>query len=148
MKIPLVLFTTVFLSSCVHTAFSPVANPEGVPVVIRVPGARAGKIVDRKQIAAIDNKVEQEISGKSAAGKPDPRIVGIGTIGAYGDVKTKKGERFVGYLPMIVVRSTYPPEMVDRATALTAAAYYRAAKKHYTVVPISDLAEKPQKTKP
>jgi len=149
MRIPLLLFATAFLSSCVHTALSPVSSPEGVPVVVRVPGTRAGQKVDRSRIAAIDKKVEQEIAGKTApGGKPDPRIIGIGTIGIYGDVKTKKGESFVGYAPSVVVRSTYPAEAVDRAAGLAAAAYYRAAKKHYTLIPVTDLAEKPRPKKP
>ncbi len=147
-RISWVLLVGVFLSSCVHTAISPVANPEGVPVVVRVPGARPGQKAPQTLIAAINAKVDKELAGNSPQEKPDPGIIGIGTVGIVGDMKKKGGEEFVGYAPMIVIRSTYPAETVDRATALTAAAYYRAAKKHFQLIPVTELASKPQAKKP
>lgn len=148
MKVLSALLSVLFLSSCIHTAIAPVANPQGVPVVVRVPGVRAGQKATPAQIAAIDKKVEQTILGKSTPAKPDPAIIEAGALGFYGDVKTKQGERFVGYMPAVFIRSTYPPEAVDRAAGQAAAAYYRGAKKHYQLTPISDLQSQPKKPKP
>lgn len=127
---------------------SPVASPAGVPVVIRVPGVKAGQKAKQEQISAINQRVEKELARNAPATKPDPRILTVGTVGPVGDVKSKKGERFVGYMPVVVVRAAYPAEAVDRAAGLIAAAYYRAAQKHYKVVPVTELANQPRKTKP
>lgn len=151
MKILLLLLPVLFLSSCVHTAIAPVATPEGVPVVIRVPGARWGKEVNADRIAVIDLKVDKEIAkqiGSVGEVKKDPAILAAGPVGFYGDVRSKRGEKFIGYAPMIFIRSTYPPEAVDRAAAQLAAAYYRAAKKHFQVIPITEIASKPTEKKP
>ncbi len=69
-------------------------------------------------------------------------------MGKYGEVITKRGEKLPVYLPFIVVSSTYPPEMVDRAAGQLAAAYYRAAKKRYQMVPMTELKEQPETNKP
>ncbi len=150
MKVLFALLSAVFLSSCVHTAIAPVATPQGVPVVIRIPGARVGVKAKPEQIAAIDSKVEQAIVGKSGQAETakDPAIIAAGPVGFFGDVTTRKGEKFVGYSPAIVIRSTYPPDAVDRVAGQVAAAYYRAAKKHFDVRPITDFANKPSKPKP
>lgn len=149
MKACLVLLSSAFLfTSCVHTAVSPVANPEGVPVVIRVPGVRAGEKPSAEKIQKIDQKVNQEITKNMPTAPEDPGIIMMGTLGAVGDVKTKRGEKFVGYMPLIVIRSIYDPEIVDRAAAKVAAAYYRAAKKHYQLVPFSEIESKPKTAKP
>lgn len=113
-------------------------------MVIRVPGARVGEEVSKERVMAIDQKVEKEFTGKGDQSQPDPGIVAIGTVGVVGDVKTKRGEKFVGYMPLIVLRSVYEPEQVDRAAARIAAAYYRAAKKHYRLIPITEIESKPQ----
>lgn len=148
MRTMCVLLLVVCLASCVHTAIAPVADPNGVPVVVRVPGAKVGKKATPEQIAAIDRKVEQEVVGKTEEGKPDPAIISIGPVGFYGDMTTKSGEKFVGYVPLIMIRSTYPADVVDRVAGRIAVAYYRAAKKHYKVIPVTDLKNRPEKQKP
>ena len=142
-----VLLSGVLLSSCVHTALAPVSTPDGVPVVIRVPGVRVGQNPTTAQIGVIDAKVSQDLKKDSAPEKPDPAILGVGSVGRYGEVTTKRGEKFVGYMPFVVVRSTYPPEVVERAAGMAAAAYYRSAKKHFQVVPLTDLKTKPKQVK-
>ncbi|GAA5119931.1 hypothetical protein JIN84_21095 [Luteolibacter yonseiensis] len=148
MKHALVLLCAALLPSCIHTSVAPVANPEGVPVVIRIPGVRPGQKPAKEHIAAMEKKIEEGIVGKSAPAKPDPAVLAMGTIGRFGEVRTKRGEKFAAYAPMVVIRSTYPEEMVDRAAGLTAAAYYRSAKKHFQVTPVTELASPPPKNKP
>lgn len=152
MKFLTVFLTAVFLSSCVHTAVAPVANPQGAIVVLRVPGVKVGKKPTEAQVAAINKKVENAFPDVPAppegGAAVDPGIIDLRIIGFATDMETKRGEKFVGYVPMIVVRSTYPPDAVDRAAAMTAGAYYRAAKKHYDLIPITDLKTKPKNPKP
>jgi hypothetical protein len=145
MKKPLVLLAAALLSSCVHTAIAPVASPDGVPVVIKIPGVRAGQKAERYQISALESKIQKGMIGNSAPVKPDPAVVSIGTVGKIGEVTTKRGEKFVAYAPLIVIRSTHPEEAVDRAAGLTAAAYYRSAKKQFQVIPVTELAASPKK---
>ncbi len=147
MKSQLVLLLSALLCSCVHTSLSPVANPQGVPVVIRVPGAKVGQKVAPERIAAIDKKVDREITGKNQTPINDPAIIDARTIGFVGDMKTKSGRKFVGYAPFILIRSTYPSELVDRAAGQAAAAFYRGAKKHYELIPASDIDTKSPKPK-
>lgn len=147
MKSQLVLLLSALLCSCVHTSLAPVANPQGLPVVIRVPGAKVGQKVDPERIAAIDRKVDREITGKNQPQIQDPAILDARTIGFVGDMKTKRGLKFVGYAPFILIRSTYPAELVDRAAGQAAAAFYRGAKKHYELIPVSELETKSPKPK-
>lgn len=151
MKLVLVFLAAAFLSSCVHTAVAPVANPQGAIVALRVPGVKVGKKPTEAQVTAINKKVENAFPDVPASGGSagaDPRILDLKIIGFATDMETKRGQKFVGYIPMIVVRSTYPPDAVDRAAAITAAAYYRAAKKHYDLIPVTDLKTKPKNPKP
>ena len=137
------------LVSCVHTAIAPVCTPEGVPAVIRVPKARYGEKAKPEVVKAMDEKIAKNLASPGAPPSSPPQPVTgstqIGVVGIVGDVKTKKGERFVGYSPMIVIRSTLPADQIDRAAGVIAANWYRSAKKSYDVYPITDFADAPKK---
>jgi hypothetical protein len=148
MKYWALMICTCFLSSCVHTAIAPICTPEGAQAVIRIPNARYGEKVSPEALRAVDEKIEKGIilpGGGSQSSKPDPGFTQAGLIGLYGDVKTKRGERFVGYCPVVVIRSTLPAAQVDRAAGVIAASSYRSAKKSFQVIPITDLVENPKK---
>ncbi len=135
------------LTSCVHTALAPVCTPEGAPAVIRIPGLRYGQKPAPSDLKKIFDKVEKklEIPGAHDAPQQNTGLTEIGAVGIFGDVETKKGERFVGYMPMIIIKSTLPAEQVDRAAGVLAAGFYRSALKSYEVCPITDLVKKPDK---
>lgn len=143
------LACTGFLVSCVHTAIAPICTPEGAQAVIRIPGVRHGQKATPEDLAKVDQKIAKGlvVPGTSNSETPEksPGSTEIGLIGLYGDVTTKQGERFVGYCPMVVIRSTLPADQVDRAAGVLAAASYRSAKKSYEVRPLSDFVENPKK---
>jgi len=105
----------------------------------------AGQKATVAQLTAIDKKVDKGMAASPEAPARDPRILDARMVGVVGDMTTKSGRRFFGYAPFILIRSTYPAEVVDRAAGLAAAAAYRSAKKSYELIPITDIADKPKK---
>lgn len=153
MKLLVVLSCLLCLVSCSHTAIAPVCTPEGTPAVVRIPKARYGKEVEpealKSVLEAIGEPLKEPGSAAPEASAAGRGIAEVGLVGPYGDVKTKKGGRFVGFFPVVVIRSTLPPDQVDRAAGILAAACYRSAKKSFDVYPTSDLLDKPKpKPKP
>jgi hypothetical protein len=133
------------LSSCVHTAIAPVCTPEGAQAVIRIPGLRYGQRPTPSDLQKVSQTVEKklDIPGANTRQQKDTGLTKVREIVIFGDAETKKGERFVGYMPTIVMQSTLPAEQVDRAAGVLAAGFYRSALKSYKVFPVTDLAQKP-----
>lgn len=149
MKYWTLLVCTLCLVSCVHTAVAPVCTPEGVPAVVRIPNARHGDKVNPAVVNAMNDKIDKGLVPPGMPSAEPAKPVGGSTQVAImwfaSDFTTKKGERMMGYVPMVAIRSSLPADQVDRAAGVIAAAWYRSADKRYDVYPISNFVKQPQK---
>jgi hypothetical protein len=152
MKKIALLLSLFCLNSCVHTAITPLANPSGSPVVIKVPNTSINKLPRKSQLIAINENMSEASHNRQALQRYFPGIepseirTQWDAIGITGTTKTKKGQAFVFYLPLVILKSNQSDEVSDKAVVLLAKDFYREAKKHYEVIPISDLEKKPKRT--
>jgi hypothetical protein len=154
MKKIALLLSLIFLNSCVHTAVTPLANPSGVPVVIKVPNTPANELPRKSQLLAINENMSDASHNRQALQRyfPGMEPSDIRTqwdaIGLTGITKTKKGQLFAFYFPIVILRSNQSDEVSDKAVVLLAKDFYREAKKRYEVIPITDLEKNPKKATP
>lgn len=137
------------IASCAHTAVAPVSTPGGEAVVIRIPGVPKGGEVKRSQVMAIEEQLMDGLTGDTLIWRYFPELEGKGeaaatVIGAVGETRTKKGESFHAYLPLVVVHATAPVERVEEAAAKMAVDLYKKVRKTADVYPMSQLAERPK----
>ncbi len=125
-------------------------TPSGVPVLIKVPNVDVNKQPRKSQLLAINENISDSSQSRQALQRYFPRVDPsevrtqwqIG--GVTGVAKPKKGNPFVFYLPVVVLRSNMSDEESNQAVSLLAKDFYREAKKKYEVIPLTDLQKAPK----
>jgi hypothetical protein len=142
----LVLLLACVCASCVHTAAAPMATPSGEPAVIRVPGVAKGQQAKPSQLLAIDEQLLEGVTAETLVWRYFPDLEGkvsaeATLMGIVGDLETKGGREFHGYVPIIVLRANAPAARVEAAAARMAVDLYARAKKISEVYRLSQLAD-------
>lgn len=146
-KLSLLLALTFPLCSCLHTSVAPVANRSGVPVVIKIAGAKPWS---EPRTSDVQRIIEDLMEGtpKSRPERkyfqhPDspPVTGGAGVVGKTGTAILRNGDKAVVYFPLAVIKANRPPAECDQAVTQLARQFYDNAKKRYVTIPITELKD-------
>jgi hypothetical protein len=148
-KSSLLLALTLSLCSCTHTSLAPVANRSGVPVLIKIAGAKPGTPPRLSEMFRISEELLAGIPNKNLAQKYFPHSEHPPTdarakiLWKAGSFPLRNGHEVMALFPMAVITANCSPLECDQAATLLGADFYDRAKKSYVLIPITELNNTP-----
>lgn len=149
MKLLLPVLLAAVLTSCsssITRTAVPLTDPQGVPVAVKIQGVPPGTEPKLSQIMALAEGLIEHVDGNTVKEKYIPGFdAGNGDVfalvvdGLHGSLTTKRGESFVGYVPVLKIGVNRPAAEADQIAKRISADVYRHAKRKYDVYSQSEL---------